>query len=376
MTILNFVLDRIHCSTCFLGRIFGHQQLNMTSADSAYAIYFNEGPGYLFVSNLGHGTCGKAMLVRSCAFPHNLYVRKRVLDQERRIDGDAHHDEVSHYRQFKQIPKLIDWTSYGRKSYSITTEFCNGGSLRDLLFRTLLNDSRPIAEVFVWRVFIQLLETLEYLHRRCRHTVVHNDILPQNVFLHWPEESIAGQPERKHHLPDVYLGDFGIATLVSRGGSAQEDLRMLHTLVIAVCLGSTRDPFCVQGWKTRFPHVYSKELRRCLDVLPEPWDFDGPNKCLGKTAATNVLRAQIMPIAQRKMAELEGKQLKVDYRFTKPSPKTAVTIKQAKSEFDCEKIDEPFRYALVNEVTFDVIAVEAKPRTLTPQRSGKGCIAH
>jgi hypothetical protein len=50
----------------------------MTSASSAYAVHFNEGPGYLFVAQLGRGFSGKVMLVRSCAHPHKLYVRKRV----------------------------------------------------------------------------------------------------------------------------------------------------------------------------------------------------------------------------------------------------------------------------------------------------------
>lgn len=222
----------------------------MTSATSAYAIHFNEGPGYLFVAHLGHDTFDKVMLVRSCAHPHDLYVRKRVLDKSPQNECDLHHDEILHHPPSKFVPELIDWTDYGFESYSMTTQFCNGGSLHDLLSHTLFNNSCPIAEIFMWRIFTELLQTLEYLHHE--RSVAHVDLTSQNVFLHWSEEHLGDQDKANHHLPDVYLGDFGAAKSVWYG-LMQYDLRLLHTLMIQISLGSSREPVGLQGWKDRFP---------------------------------------------------------------------------------------------------------------------------
>jgi serine/threonine protein kinase len=343
----------------------------MTIHHSAYAIFFNEGPGYLFVANLGRGLCGKVMLVRSCAYPHNLYVRKRVLNLESRSDCELYHNEIYHYPLFKFVPELLDWTDYGFMSYSMTTKFCNGGSLGDLLFNTLSNDRRPIPEIFVWKIFTQVLETLEYLHHQ--RGVAHLDLVAQNVFLHWPEESLTESVDSNVHLPDFYLGDFGFADK-GWAHNVLSDLRLLHSLVIGVCLGSSRNPLSLQGWKDRFPSCYSKELKYCLGILPEPWDHRGPNKCLEGIIETNIVRALIMPTARQKMAELERKGSKVDYRFTKPSTKTEVEVNKKKGQFNCHEIDEPFFYARVDEKTLDVIEVETKPNPIAPGHCGYGCV--
>lgn len=109
-------------------------------------------------------------------------------------------------------------------------------------------------------------------------------------------------------------------------------------------------------------------------MLPEPWDFYGPNTGVDETAPTNVLRARILPIAQKQMAQLENEQQKVDYRFTKPSTETQVKVNKEKSDFDSQNIDEPFSYALVDEKTLAVIEVETKPDAITPNRVGKGYV--
>ncbi|KAF7514317.1 hypothetical protein GJ744_000087 [Endocarpon pusillum] len=344
----------------------------MASTSSAYAVYFNEGPGYLFVANLGKGRSGKAMLVRSCTSPHTLYVRKRVLTGGRWNDVTGYHDELFYYPLSRYVPELIDWTNYGRTSYSMTTQFCNGGSLHDLLFHTLVRDSTPIAEIFIWKMFTQLLEVLEGLH--LERLTTHLDLVPQNVFLHWPDKDQAEQAKREHHLPDFYLGDFGAAEKAN-DTFIQQDLRLLHSLLIAVCLGSSRGPYGLTGYGDRIPRQYSTELRRCMSLLPEPYSFLGEDrKFLGSTPPTNAVRASVMPIARKKMAELEGKQQQPDYRFTKPSMKTKVKVAKRKSEFAGLGIDWPFLYARVDEKTLDVIEVENAPKFSFPEHAGNGYV--
>lgn len=277
----------------------------MTSASSAYAIYFNEGPGYLFVAHLGRGFSGKAMLVRSCAHPHKLYVRKRVQGKSLQNEYGTRYDEIFRYPPFKYVPELIDWTDYGQATYSMTMQFCNGGSLQDLLSNPVFNESHPVAEIFMWRILTELLQTLEFIHYE--RAVAHLDLLPQNVFLHWSDKAMADRDNSGQHLPEVYLGDFGLADAIHLG-YMQYDLQMLHTTMIITGLGMSLVAFDARDWKERIPRVYSTELRTCLAMLPAPWGFSEAATRVDETgSSTKELRARIMPIALKKMAQLERK---------------------------------------------------------------------
>jgi serine/threonine protein kinase len=372
----NASLAKIVAIDCLTSRsVQSRPQIIMTSEASAYAIHFNEGPGYLFVVHLGRGLSGKAMLVRSCAHPHKLYVRKRVLNRPRQSESEIAYDEIFRYPPFKFVPELIDWTEYGSETYSMTMQFCNGGSLLDLISHKFFKHGRPIAEICMWRIFTELLQTLEFIHHE--RSVAHLDVLPQNVFLHWSdEEGSKDQDENSDHLPEVYLGDFGLADSI-RLGHMQHDLRMLHTTLIIVGLGMSGVGFGTEDWMDRFPRTYSSELRTCLAMLPEPWGLSeqNNNNYIDECApSTKVLRSRIMPIALKKMAQLERKRQMVDYRFTKPKTETEVKLHEAKSDFDVQDVDEPFSYARVNRETLAVIEIETKPDAITPRGAGKGYI--
>ena len=81
---------------------------------------------------------------------------------------------------------------------------------------------------------------------------MHLDIVPQNMFLHWPDQGPAQQAKREHHLPDFYLGDFE-AVEKANGTFIQQGLRLLHSLLIAVCLGSSPGLCGLTVYKNRFP---------------------------------------------------------------------------------------------------------------------------
>jgi serine/threonine protein kinase len=344
------------------------------SAETAFAIFFNEGPGYLFVTNLGRGNFGDAMLVRSCAHPYDLYVRKRVTWQENYSSNKDFHDEVRNQRRFRYIPELIDWTSYGQRSYAMTMQYCNGGTLKDLIYGSRGGGPQPIAEIFIWKMFMQLLETLDFLHSQSKPPVAHCDIYLQNIFLHWPNCcSIEGSKPR-HHLPEVFLGDFGVAESGENVAACAFDMRRLSTVLIKTCLGSTHLPGDLAEWKKRMPRCYSVQLKTALAILPRPYEGELESQPLWPVKPTSVLRQRIMPIALRKMAELEVAEDKVDYRSKKPFYTTKVQLEKTREAFLSHQLREPSFHARVDLKTSEIIEIVPDCEKETPVAQGKGLL--
>lgn len=349
----------------------------MTSPDSAYAVYYDEGPGYLFVADLSAGGHSQTMLVCSCAAPHNLYVRKRIPSQPNNKPNQEHHDEVSNYRQFKYIPKLIDWTSYSWYSFAMTMELCNGGSLLDFLGCLKENGHRHVPEVFIWKIFLQVLETLEFLHCRNNPPIVHRDLFCRNIFLHWPEDGRPDEDSRKDQWPDAFVGDFGLSISSEDSEALALDLRSLHTLLIQVCLCTTRrlSSSDHSRYRNDFPDCYSPELEQCINMLPEPWDGNyWPTKPV-RAVSTSSLRQTIMPVALRKMAELQIKKgPKEDYRFTRPQLPTEVRLEDSKESLAGFELYEPCCVARVDRKTLAIIDIEEQYGFSRSVKSGTGVL--
>ena len=106
-------------------------------------------------------------------------------------------------------------------------EHCKGGDLSQ--FQPRNGDNGP-SEMFLWQVFLQLADAIAFLHygyNRFSRTpdtpplgwrrIVHCDIKPGNVFLRY-------KVTKKRDVPEIVLGDFGLATLkeTTRGGGTDE----------------------------------------------------------------------------------------------------------------------------------------------------------
>ena len=77
----------------------------------------------------------------------------------------------------------------------IAMEYCEGGSLSDLVARSKA-EGRKVAEDEVWRIFYQLAQALEYIHS---DSILHRNINPSNVYF--------ADRERRN----LKLGGFGLA---------------------------------------------------------------------------------------------------------------------------------------------------------------------
>lgn len=120
----------------------------------------------------------------------------------------------------------VETSPHGIEQYNIYLELCSGGDLLDQLrcFRDQSTRSGPTAPVvFTLHVLTSLAHALAYLHHGLRwkegtnyteskpwEAIIHGDIKPDNVFLrHSPRAQVKG-------LPDIVLGDFGMAQFASQ----------------------------------------------------------------------------------------------------------------------------------------------------------------
>ena len=226
-----------------------------TEPDLKYAIFYDEGPGYLHVKDLGEGTQGRAILVHSMA-NGRLYVRKISSLKDVQADASStfyaaskipgQHQleprDLSQYRPYPNIPGLIDFitlvhnpplTKNRNVEQSVTYwQFCNGGDL-DRYISQHVSLKERIPEIVIWRFLWQMFKTFEFL-QHCQPPVSHSDIFDSNIFVHWSEVSkpkveastgdavdtgraaeldyyLTFPDQDSSDLPDFYLGDFGHA---------------------------------------------------------------------------------------------------------------------------------------------------------------------
>ncbi|KAJ9660140.1 hypothetical protein H2201_007047 [Coniosporium apollinis] len=147
----------------------------------------------------------------------------RKLPREAEILRDIQPNDhiVSYLGVFNQAPSPSEAT--------ILLEDCRGGDLQALQWEFEANDE-SIPEPFIWHVFLQLSQALEFPYSGDgtsdleKRPLIHRDIKPANVLL--VEKFVPGQP-----YPAIKLADFGLAAYHTPG---QDDKAYVFT-------GGTRD---------------------------------------------------------------------------------------------------------------------------------------
>lgn len=171
-----------------------------------YAYYYPEGPGYLFISYLGEGHQGCACLVRSVA-DGRLCVRKSsslwqrgAADLNREISNSITHPNIPHCAGWPSDDALgIHGDIPRHDSVATYWQFKNGGDLKGLN-RLYRDAGKSLPDVLQLKVLAQVLDAVMHLSK---NHIAHRDILPCNIFVHWPDN--VGPPQ----LPDFSLGDLG-----------------------------------------------------------------------------------------------------------------------------------------------------------------------
>ncbi|EPE27244.1 Protein kinase-like (PK-like) [Glarea lozoyensis ATCC 20868] len=177
----------------------------------------------------GDGTLGQfnggVFVVKLAEVPGKLFIQKKFKADKSSIDMAKTEIKLlrkcMHYSLTSYHAAFIDEKSL-RPSASLYIEFCDRGSLRDLLeqYSKRRNDREPptIPEAFIWHVFIGLMDGLAYLQtgRYCLSDpqttvksgwtpVLHRDIKPDNVLLR-----SRSTPGSKKYFYCI-ISDFGLA---------------------------------------------------------------------------------------------------------------------------------------------------------------------
>ena len=339
-----------------------------------FAHFFNEGAGYLFVDNLGSGTQGQTMLVLSVA-DNKIYVRKRMFPGLLRASELP--TEVSLYIPYPFIPTLIDWTDSGLAIHTIRHgmhvnestsiwQYCNGGDLADFIDKYDGNAVRHLAaleefipEALIWRFFDQLLGTLTFIQHR-HPPLVHRDLCPGNVFLHWSSDD--------SELPDFFLGDFGHASVVdltTQGSSTNQaskhrtrifsnDLKTLGDCLIKL-ISHTRE--IEPGRPSSTP--YSQELFDCYFELFEV--AEASEKSGGTLPDFKDLLERVKAAAMASSSS----GMSSNARLTKPIVNKTPMLYESRDEIlRARKPAGPWYIAAVDARTFLVIDIEEEPNNL------------
>lgn len=77
----------------------------------------------------------------------------------------------------------------------IAMEFCEGGTLQELIARSK-GENKKIEEDEVWRIFYQLAQAIDYIHR---DGIIHRNINPSNIYF------------RESQRKNIKLGGFSFA---------------------------------------------------------------------------------------------------------------------------------------------------------------------
>lgn len=93
----------------------------------------------------------------------------------------------------KNIVKCYDIIEDNRNAY-IVMEYCNSGSLYDLLEKVKHTDNKCLSEIYAKYYFCQIMEGIAFLKR---NNIMHRDIKTKNILL--------------HDNKDIKIADFGIA---------------------------------------------------------------------------------------------------------------------------------------------------------------------
>lgn len=165
-------------------------------------------PDYTVLNLLGKGGFGEVYLVEHQQTGERValkLMRPEIAANPRSIHWFLREVENTKALSHPNIVTLKD-SGYGENLFFLTLEYCNGGSVMDLVQRR--GGKLPIQEAV--SMMLQGLEGLQYAHEK---GLVHRDFKPANLFLSHQENAIR-----------VKVGDYGLAKAFDLAGLSGQTL--------------------------------------------------------------------------------------------------------------------------------------------------------
>ena len=171
---------------------------------------------YEILQVLGEGSFGYVAKAKS-RLNHKIYAIKQLNfpDEQKKKEIDLIENEVSILKNLEHplIVKYYKSFKEGNCLY-IVMEFMDNGDLGELIkgHKTL---NKPIDEERLWNIFIQALQSLEFVHSK---GIIHRDIKPANLFV--------------SNDGTIKMGDFGVAANYQNKNNKeqQNNMQMLQNI--------------------------------------------------------------------------------------------------------------------------------------------------
>lgn len=320
------------------------------------AVYFPEGPGYLFVKKLGGGLQADVSIVRALN-DDSLYVRKRYnpkSTQEKIAYIDSMPLEVRISTLTGALPQdsphfnhLVAWADHSTVPQQgqcvLIHRFINGGRLDHLMANTL-----KLPEAFIWHCILHIGTAIALLHER---NIVHRDLDTCNLLLQYSNDP------KEYPMPVVcefgYAGyttdTTGWSFLTGKHAHPQpwEDIYQFGRMIYALCCTlariskkpkSTAD--CVEKMQRA---GLSAELCHWVGLLQSGAKAQKLMSVAdGKTLPTTAQVVEVLlPLAKRRLHEFEAKGELYPERLGRPKEVDPIpAFVSAKSKEASEQLDE------------------------------------
>lgn len=170
-------------------------------------IFFNEGPGFVYVREIGSGLYGNAVLVR-CILDLKLYVRKEAKTLDRLDDKYFRKLDATKVIPVKDTDNVVNFAGgcvytdlHQQRGYEVSYwEYYGSGTLGSAI-KTFARTDITIPDQWLGKWLYDMLGVLSRIHRV---GVAHCDTHDENWFLHRSRHNSSS-------VPDIGLGDWGLA---------------------------------------------------------------------------------------------------------------------------------------------------------------------
>ena len=173
---------------------------------------------YEILNIIGKGSFGNVYLSRNIQSDKNYAAKKITKSQfQTKKLFDYFTNEVTLLKRLnhKNIVRFKDLIEKDDNIY-LFTEYCNGGSLEDVLRFHLYNFNSPIPEKTVKFFIKNILQGIAYLNE---NNIIHRDIKSNNILLKYENEN--DMITRKYENAKIKIIDFGFAKFLDNKKYAQ-----------------------------------------------------------------------------------------------------------------------------------------------------------